>query len=41
MPSKDDKSVIMFAEAAFTGELLEKFSHKNIQRFLYSEAGGK
>lgn len=30
MPSKDDKSVIMFAEAAFTGELLEKFSHKNI-----------
>ena len=30
MPSKDDKSVIMFAEAAFTRELLEKFSHKNI-----------
>lgn len=30
MPSKDDKSVIMFAEAAFTGELLDEFSHKNI-----------
>ena len=30
MPSKDDKSVIMFAEAAFTGELLDVFSHKNI-----------
>lgn len=30
MPSKEDKSVIMFAEAAFTGELLDSFSHKNI-----------
>lgn len=30
IPSKDDKSVIMFAEAAFTGELLDEFSHKNI-----------
>lgn len=30
MPSKDDESVIMFAEAAFTGELLDGFSHKNI-----------
>ena len=30
MPSKDDASVIMFAEAAFTGELLDEFSHKNI-----------
>lgn len=30
MPSKDDKSVIMFAEAAFTGELLDEFNHKNI-----------
>lgn len=30
MPSKDDVSVIMFAEAAFTGELLDEFSHKNI-----------
>lgn len=30
MPSKEDKSVIMFAEAAFTGELLEEFNHKNI-----------
>lgn len=30
MPLKDDKSVIMFAEAAFTGELLDEFNHKNI-----------
>lgn len=30
MPSKDDQSVIMFAEAAFTGELLEDFEHRNI-----------
>ena len=30
MPTKDDTSVIMFAEAAFTGELLEEFNHKNI-----------
>lgn len=30
MPSKDDKSVIMFAEAAFTGELLDEFNHENI-----------
>jgi len=30
MPSKDDKSVIMFAEAAFTGELLDSFKHLNI-----------
>ncbi|MCH5231507.1 MAG: YdcF family protein [Muribaculaceae bacterium] len=30
MPSKDDRSVIMFAEAAFTGELLDEFKHSNI-----------
>ena len=30
MPSKDDDSVIMFAEAAFTGELLDTFRHTNI-----------
>jgi SanA protein len=30
MPSKNDKSVIMFAEAAFTGELLDTFKHSNI-----------
>lgn len=30
IPSKDDESVIMFAEAAFTGELLSSFKHKNI-----------
>ena len=30
MPEKEDESVIMFAEAAFTGELLDSFKHKNI-----------
>lgn len=30
MPSKDDQSVIMFAEAAFTGEYLKEFKHSNI-----------
>jgi hypothetical protein len=30
MPSKRDSSVIMFAEAAFTGELLDEFKHSNI-----------
>lgn len=30
MPSKEDESVIMFAEAAFTGEYLDKFKHSNI-----------
>lgn len=30
MPSKEDDSVIMFAEAAFTGELLDTFRHTNI-----------
>jgi hypothetical protein len=30
MPSKDDTNVIMFAEAAFTGELLDKFKHSNV-----------
>ena len=30
MPKKEDESVIMFAEAAFTGELLDSFNHKNI-----------
>ena len=29
-PSKDDKSVIMIAEAAFTGELLYHLKHSNI-----------
>lgn len=30
MPKKEDESVIMFAEAAFTGELLDTFKHTNI-----------
>ena len=30
MPEKEDESVIMFAEAAFTGELLDSFKHENI-----------
>lgn len=30
IPSKEDHSVIMIAEAAFTGELLEDFKHTNI-----------
>ncbi len=30
IPSKEDDSVIMFAEAAFTGELLDTFRHTNI-----------
>ena len=30
MPSKNDTSVILFAEAAFTGELLDEFKHSNI-----------
>lgn len=30
MPSKSDSSVIMFAEAAFTGEYLNEFNHSNI-----------
>jgi hypothetical protein len=30
MPSKNDSDVIMFAEAAFTGELLDEFKHSNI-----------
>jgi hypothetical protein len=30
MPSKGDSDVIMFAEAAFTGELLDIFNHRNI-----------
>lgn len=30
MPKKEDESVIMFAEAAFTGELLDSFKHSNI-----------
>jgi len=30
MPSKDADSVIMLAEAAFTGELLDTFKHNNI-----------
>lgn len=30
MPKMEDKSVIMFAEAAFTGKLLDTFQHTNI-----------
>jgi SanA protein len=30
MPSKRDRDVILFAEAAFTGELLDEFKHSNI-----------
>ena len=30
MPSKDDETVLMIAEAAFTGQLLDEFSHFNI-----------
>ncbi len=30
MPQKSDKDVILFAEAAFTGELLNDFKHSNI-----------
>ena len=30
MPSKDDKTVLMVAEAAFTGDLLDEFNHSNI-----------
>lgn len=30
MPDMEDKSVIMFAAAAFTGELLDEFNHYNI-----------
>jgi vancomycin permeability regulator SanA len=30
MPSKSDSTIIMFAEAAFTGELLDEFKHSNI-----------
>ena len=30
MPSKDDQNILMFAEAAFTGELLDEFVHSNI-----------
>ena len=30
MPSKDDKTVIMFAEATFTGDYLDEFQHSNI-----------
>lgn len=30
MPKKEDESVIMFAEAAFTGELLDTFQHANV-----------
>ena len=30
MPKKEDVSVIMFAEAAFTGDLLDSFKHENI-----------
>ena len=30
MPSEDDSTVVFFAEAAFTGALLENFSHSNI-----------
>lgn len=30
MPSKEDRSVILVCEAAFTGELLDEFKHSNI-----------
>ena len=30
MPQKTDSSVILFAEAAYTGELLKEFNHRNI-----------
>ena len=30
MPSKDDENILMIAEAAFTGQLLEEFNHFNI-----------
>ncbi|MBQ7690382.1 MAG: hypothetical protein IJT30_04205 [Muribaculaceae bacterium] len=30
MPSQDDSTVIMVAEAAYTGELLDEFKHSNI-----------
>lgn len=30
MPSKKDSSVVLFAEAAYTGELLKEFKHTNI-----------
>ena len=30
MPQKSDPSVILLAEAAYTGELLKKFNHRNI-----------
>ena len=30
MPSKSDTSVILFAEAAYTGELLKEFKHTNV-----------
>ena len=30
MPSKDDASVILVAEAAYTGECLKQFKHSNI-----------
>lgn len=39
MPSKTDTSVIMIAEAAFTGELLKEFKHINIAG--YHVSGGK
>ena len=30
LPSKKDRSVILFAEAAYTGELLKEFKHSNV-----------
>lgn len=30
MPAKEDSSVILVAEAAFTGELLDTFNHRNV-----------
>lgn len=30
MPEKSDRSVILFAEAAYTGELLDEFKHSNV-----------
>lgn len=30
MPEKEDSAVILFAEAAYTGQRLEKFEHSNV-----------
>ena len=40
MPSKDDETIIMIAEAAFTKQLLNEFSHSNIAGDHVSEGKG-